>query len=173
LSVLNQTADELILREYRLTVRNLLLTADTGIVANSSPRHATIILEEMIKSATHSFVASAERMSGNVWTDEVLRLLCDAMRRGVIVRILVEEECAPLLEGRLPSSLAMCIRKANKDHVDSEFLNLALADGKAYRLELDKQTKKAAFCANGGESAADMRSWFDCEFLAGKCLSAA
>ena len=169
----NAIPDELILREYRLTVRNLLLTADRGIVANSSPRHATIILEEMIKASTHSFIASAERMSGKVWTDEVLRLLCEARRRGVIVRLLVEEECAPLVEGRLPRDLAECIRKVAKEHMTDDFLNLAVSDGTAYRLEMDKATKKAAFCANGGENAVAMSEWFNNEFVSGERIVAA
>lgn len=168
-----KTIEELVLHEYRLTVRNLLLSSGQGIVANSSPRHATIILEEMIRGAKTSFIASAEQMSGEVWTDEVLRLLCEAKRRNVVIRLLVEKKCVPLAEGRLPNELVGCIRKAVDGHCDETFLNLAVMDGVAYRLELDKKTKEAAFCANGAESAAVMSDWFNREFVIAERLEVA
>ncbi len=169
----NGTQDEAMLREYRATVHNLLLTGDSGIVANSSSSHATIILEEMIKSAQMSFVASAEGMSATVWTDSVLRLLSEAKMRGVSVRLLVKDECIPLVAGRLPENLRECVRKANNEQREGEFLNLAVVDNKAFRLEMDELEKRAAFCANMPEQAGKMVRWFDSEFAEGSDCEAA
>lgn len=159
--------EQALLREYRATVDNLLQTGDSGIVANSSPRHATIILEEMIKNSHVSFIASAEGMSEEVWTDNVLRLLSEAKSRSVSVKLLVKNECIPLSGGRMPENLKDCVRRVSGEYGDGEFLNLAVSDRKAFRLEMDEQTKRAAFCANNPRQAAAMSAWFNSEFAAG------
>lgn len=169
----DNTQDEAMLREYRATVRNLLQTGDSGIVANSSPLHATIILEEMIRSAQTSFVASAEGMSDTVWTDGVLRLLGEAKAKGLSVRLLVRNGCIPLNAGRLPENLKCCVRKASDEPREGDFLNLAVVDGKAFRIEMDEAEKKAAFCANMPKQAAEMVKWFDGEYASATEVKAA
>ena len=83
------TNTEAILLEYRKTVRNLFDTGASDVIDNSSPRHAAILIEEMVRHAQVSFCAFAGRMNPDVWNANVMAALKEAIQRGVLVRLLV------------------------------------------------------------------------------------
>ena len=87
---MNENNAEAILLEYRKTVRNLFDTGASDVIDNSSPRHAAILIEEMVRHANVSFRAFAGRMNPTVWNLNVMDALDEAIKRGVDVQLLVE-----------------------------------------------------------------------------------
>ena len=142
------TNSESILLEYRKTVRNLFDTGASDVIDNSSPRHASILIEEMVRHAQVSFYAFAGRMNPEVWNANVMAALNDAVQRGVLVRLLVEEKCFPFDEGTMPESVRSTVRRFDPNHAASDFAHCAVGDGRSFRLEMDDAEKTAMFSAN-------------------------
>lgn len=145
---MNSNNAESILLEYRKTVRNLFDTGAPDVIDNSSPRHAAILIEEMVRHAQVSFCAFAGRMNPEVWNANVMAALEEAVRRGVLVRLLVEEKCLPADEGLMPDSLKSTVRKFGSDIKASEYNHCAVADGQSFRFEINAAAASAVFSAN-------------------------
>ena len=144
---------ELMLSEYRKAVQRLFDSGSPDLINNSSPRHASILLEEMIRHTQSYFYAFAGRMNPEVWNVRVMAALDAASRRGVLIRLLVERECEPLKIGIMPPTLQYAISRCPEDLIKQNIAHCAVGDGKSMRLEMDASTKTAVFAANNTELA--------------------
>lgn len=160
---MNENNAEAILLEYRKTVRNLFDTGASDVIDNSSPRHAAILIEEMVRHANVSFRAFAGRMNPTVWNLNVMDALDEAIKRGVDVQLLVEQDCDPILNGTMPEMVRRAVRRCERtdDLNPSQFAHCATGDRKSFRIEMDRDQKTAAFSANNPELAARVATIFD------------
>lgn len=154
---------EAMLLEYRKTVRNLFDTGASDVIDNSSPRHAAILLEEMIRHANVSFRAFAGRMNPTVWNINVMGALNDAIERGVNVQLLVEQDCEPIQNGTMPDIVRRAVRRclATEGFSPASFSHCATGDCQSFRLEMDRDKKTAAFAANNPALASRVATIFD------------
>lgn len=155
--------DAVILKEYRLTVRTLLDVGSPEIINNPSPRHASIIIEEMIKHARVSFRAFAGQMNVEVWNPNVMSALKMAIQRGVNVRLIVERVCDPILINSMPEIVRGAVNRLmkNGEFDPQSYSHCAIGDGRSLRLEMDRVRKSAIFTANNPELASTAASIFD------------
>lgn len=143
--------ENLDLDEYRQVIRDRLASASPEFVENSNSEHASVILEEMIKSARVSFHAYARSMNDTVWNGRVIRALEMALHRGVTVRIVVSDRCVPLDKGAMPNALKSCVMKSGcADEVKATINHFAVADGRSLRWETDPCLRTAEFSADAG-----------------------
>jgi len=137
--------DTFFLDDYRETVREMLRTGLTKVIPNYDYRHASIILEEMIRATKDSFVAVTQQMSKEVWTEEILSLLCNRTQNKVNVRILTVD----VPPAHLSAELSSQVRQLQTGIGTQPFkYNFAVSDGKAFRFENDIVKRTAIFCAN-------------------------
>lgn len=146
---------EQMLTEYRKAVQRLFNSESADLINNSSPRHASILIEEMILHAKSYFYAFAGRMNPDVWNVRVMAALDAAVNRGVTVRLLVERECEPINIGIMPLSLRYAVRRCPEDLIKQEIAHCAVGDGRSLRIEMDAKTKTAVFSANNIKLATD------------------
>jgi len=161
---MNETnSAEAMLIEYRKTVRNLFDTGASDVIDNSSPRHAAILIEEMVRHAQVSFRAFAGGMNPAVWNINVMSALCDAIARGVNVQLLVERDCEPIVNGSMPDIVRRAVRRctASKDFDPRDFSHCATGDRQSFRMEMDQDAKTAAFSANNEALASRVADIFD------------
>ena len=158
-----QANTEAILLEYRKTVRNLFDTGASDVIDNSSPRHAAILIEEMVRHANVSFRAFAGRMNPTVWNLNVMVALEEAIKRGVDVQLLVEHDCDPILNDTMPERVRRAVRRCQQSNGfnPADFAHCATGDQQSFRIEMDRNQKTAAFSANNPELAARVASIFD------------
>lgn len=162
--MINETNNvEAMLLEYRKTVRNLFDTGASDVIDNSSPRHAAILIEEMVRHAQVSFRAFAGRMNPAVWNINVMNALNDAIARGVNVQLLVEDDCDPILNGSMPDIVRRAVRRcaASQDFDPKNFSHCATGDRQSFRMEMDQDAKTAAFSANNPGLASRVAAIFD------------
>lgn len=139
------------LDEYRQVIRDRLASASPEFVENSNSDHASVILEEMIKSARVSFHAYAQSMNDVVWNERVIRALEMALHRGVTVRIVVSDRCMPLEKSEMPDALLSCVMKSTcAEDVKTKINHFAVADGRSLRWETDPCLRTAEFSADAG-----------------------
>ena len=149
-----------VLELYRTTVRNMLASDKPGLVPNASYRHASIIIEELIRSARQSFFAYCGKMSCDVWTVEVMEQLRLAISRGVDVHIVMTDavEVPPFLNGRV-HTLNLDKQGAYREACES-IQHFAVVDGKSLRMEKDPATREAVFAANKPDLAGELEKIF-------------
>ncbi len=149
-----------VLELYRTTVRNMLASDKPGLVPNASYRHASIIIEELIRSARQSFFAYCGKMSCDVWTVEVMEQLRLAISRGVDVHIVMTDavEVPPFLNGRV-HTLNLDKQGAYREAYES-IQHFAVVDGKSLRMEKDPATREAVFAANKPDLAGELEKIF-------------
>ncbi|MBO7683617.1 MAG: hypothetical protein J6T51_02700 [Kiritimatiellae bacterium] len=149
-----------VLELYRTTVRNMLASDKPGLVPNASYRHASIIIEELIRSARRSFFAYCGKMSCDVWTVEVMEQLRLAISRGVDVHIVMTDavEVPPFLNGRV-HTLNLDKQGAYREAYES-IQHFAVVDGKSLRMEKDPATREAVFAANRPDFAVELERIF-------------
>lgn len=154
---------EQMLDEYRRTVRNLFDTGSKDIISNASPRHAAILIEEMVRHANVSFRAFAGRMNPAVWNINVMDALGSAISRGVKVQLIVEHGCEPIANGSMPDMVRRAVRRfVVADGIDSRRLShCATGDSLSFRLEMDPEKKTAVFAANNPALAARVAGVLD------------
>ena len=172
------TADlDRLMEQYRENVKALFKEGSAELIDNSSPRHAAILIEEMVIHAKSSFVAFAGRMNPEVWTPAVMSALAEALSRSVEVRLLVEKECLPISNGTMPESVRKCVRKLGDQLVERiktiDVAHCACGDGQSLRIEMDPDTKSAKFSANNPEIASRIVSIFDNLYGMGVAYNAA
>lgn len=161
---MNETnSAEAMLIEYRKTVRNLFDTGASDVIDNSSPRHAAILIEEMVRHAQVSFRAFAGGMNPAVWNISVMNALKEAIERGVNVQLLVEHDCEPIVNGSMPDIVRRAVRrcKASEDFNPASFSHCATGDRQSFRMEMDQDAKTAAFSANNEGFASRIADIFD------------
>jgi len=155
--------DAAVLELYRMTVRNLLAGDRPDVVPNSSFRHATIILEELIRSARKSFYAFCGRFSGDVWSESVKDALIAAIDRGINVRIVISDE---IDAKSLPMALRDHISILDEEKIKTnkiafeDIRHFAVVDGKSLRLEDNRETREALFAANQPGIASELERIF-------------
>lgn len=132
------------LKVYRDLVRFAIEENLSQVVPNEEPAHARIILEEMAKHSTKTFCAVSNKLSEDVWDSAVIAAISLAIERGVKVRLLVERPCENA--GRLPENVRKCVRSLSPRF--GELPNLAIMDGRVFRVETDKSARKALFGVN-------------------------
>ncbi len=149
-----------VLELYRTTVRNMLASDKPGLVPNASYRHASIIIEELIRSARQSFFAYCGKMSCDVWTVEVMEQLRLAISRGVDVHIIMTDvvEVPPFLEGRVHTLKLDQLGIYRRAYESIQ--HFAVADGKNLRMEKDPATREAVFAANRPDFAVELERIF-------------
>ena len=158
----NITPNDAILELYRTTVRNMLASTEPGVVPNASNKHASIIIEELIKSAKLRFFAYCGKLSCDVWSQTIIDQLVLATMRGVDVQIIVADE----INATLPPALKSAVRILNLSEIKdcrAAFENInhfAVADGKSFRLEKDKTMRTAIFAANRPDVAREVEDIF-------------
>ncbi len=132
------------LQVYREAVQLLLSSENPGVVANARKEHARVIIEELLDHSKRTFYAIASHLSGDVWSASVLEKLRNAIKRGVTVRLVVEDD---IQQDDNLCDIKDHIHKINKDKKKPPF-NVAVMDGIAFRFETDKENRKAVLCAN-------------------------
>ena len=132
------------LKVYRDLVRFAIEENLSQVVPNEEPAHARIILEEMAKHSVKTFYAVSNKLSEDVWDSAVISAISSAVDRGVDVRLLVERPCENV--ERLPENVRERVRSASPK--SGELVNLAIMDGRVFRVELDKAARKALFGVN-------------------------
>ena len=135
-------------------------------IENSSPKHAAIIIEEMISHAKESFCAVAQRMDPEVWSPGVIDALTSVVKSGsVAVSLLVVTPDALTHLNGIDQDLRNCIRRVAKP--EDVAINLAIMDNKAVRLEYDVDNDKATFCVNETELVCLARAKFNALYESG------
>ncbi len=152
--------NDAVLELYRTTVRAMLANDKPGVVPNASYRHASIIIEELIRSAKQSFFAYCGKMSCDVWTEEIKEQLRLAVLRGVDVHIVLTDavEIPPFLNGRV-HILNLENLGAYRGAYES-IQHFAVVDGKHLRMERDPATRDAVFAANRPDFAVELEKIF-------------
>ena len=161
---MNETnSAEAMLIEYRKTVRNLFDTGASDVIDNSSPRHAAILIEEMVRHAQVSFRAFAGGMNPAVWNISVMNALKEAIERGVNVQLLVEHDCEPIVNGSMPDIVRRAVRRcvASEDFTPASFSHCATGDRQSFRMEINPAEATAAFSANNPGFASRVADIFD------------
>lgn len=157
-----------LLDEYRQAVCAMLEASEFRRIENSSPKHAAIIIEEMIGHAKHSFCAVAQRMNPVVWSPSVINALSSAMARGVAVSLLVVAAGDLAHLDSIPAELRSRVRRAERPDVIG--INFAVMDDKAVRIEHDVANDRATFCVNEDELAHLAQAKFDALYGAGTAI---
>lgn len=144
---------------YREIVRRMLADGDSDVMPNSSKAHASVILDEMLRFAKVAFLAYSGNMACDVWNDAVLDQIVTAANRGVDVRIVIAgpskehvredvREYVTCLPQGIDAETRASIERLN---------HFSVADACAFRLETDRNERKAVFCANDPEIATTLR----------------
>lgn len=156
---------EALLNEYRQAVCAMLESEDTREIKNSSPKHAAIIIEEMIRHTKTSFFAIAQRMNPVVWSQRVINALAQAKKDGKEVSLLLlDSDNISHLDGVDPI-VKSCVRKLPRAGMFQ--YNLAVMDDCAVRFEYDVANDHALFYANNRELAGLARRRFDSLYSVG------
>ena len=159
---------ERLLDDYRQAVCAMLEANEFRRIENSSPKHAAIIIEEMIGHAKKSFCAIAQCMNPVVWSPSVIAALYNAMKRGVAVSLLVvTPEALTHLDGIDPELKSHIHRAAHPEDIG---INFAVMDDKAVRIEHDVANDRATFCVNEAELASLAQAKFDALYKAGTAI---
>lgn len=159
---------ERLLGEYRQAVSAMLESSDFSMIKNSSPKHAAILIEEMVGHAEHSFCAVAQRMNPMVWSPRVIDALAKAMSRGVAISLLIVASGELEHLKGIPDDVRNRIhRAADPKEIN---LNLAIMDAKAVRFEYDIAQDKAVFCVNETELASLAQAKFDTLYKKGSAI---
>ena len=154
------SGNDAVLKLYRTTVRNMLASDKPGVVSNASYRHASIIIEELIRSAKQSFFAYCGGMSSDVWTAEIKEQLRLAVLRGVDVHIVLTGTVCipPFLNGRV--HILNLDKQGSYRSVYESIQHFAVVDGKHLRMEKDPTTREAVFAANRPDFAVELEKIF-------------
>lgn len=154
--------NDAVLELYRTTVRNMLANDKPGVVPNASYRHASIIIEELVRSAKQSFFAYCEKLSSDVWSRRVLDQLQAAIIRGVEVRIILTEEPDSDMPDFMKGHIKILrISQLGENQASYEAIeHFAVVDGKSLRLEQNKRTREALFAANRPDVAHELEEIF-------------
>lgn len=162
------TLKEWLLDEYRHAVCAMLETDEFRRIENSSPKHAAIIIEEMIGHAQHSFCAVAQTLNPVVWSPRVIAALSSAMAKGVTVSLLVVAAGDLAHLNILPAEVRSRVRRAERP--DAIGINFAVMDDKAVRIEHDIANDRASFCVNEDELAHLAQNKFNSLYEAGTAI---
>ena len=160
--------NERLLDDYRQAVCAMLEANEFRRIENSSPKHAAIIIEEMIGHAKHSFCAVAQTLNPVVWSAGVIAALSRAMAKGVTVSLLVVAAGDLAHLDSIPAELRSHIRRAERPDVIN--INFAVMDDKAVRIEHDVANDRATFCVNEAELASLAQARFDTLYKAGTAI---
>lgn len=133
-----------VLALYRTTVRNMLASDKPGVVPNSSFKHASIIIEELVQCSKLRVFAYCEKLSPDVWSQSVLDQLQLAILRGVDVQIVLSAKPG----FNPPVFLEQRIHILKNPELAMKLGHFTVVDGKSLRLEEDMETRKALFAAN-------------------------
>lgn len=144
---------------YRENVFKLMQMGSGQIVLNDQPQHAAVLFECFFKHAKHSVKIFCRNLDPRVFdTDAVLNAASDALIRGVVIDILVQEE--PDENSRFANWIThldneaakrVCFHtntSAESDMIAGLSENFAIMDGKAIRFEPNSDNVKARASMN-------------------------
>jgi len=150
---------------YREMIRESLEDQEPVNAPNSSSRHASIILEELIRAAKTKLVVFCGNMGHDVWTPSVLAQLESLIvDRKIPVQIVV---CDKPDESLVPLAVRRCIRllALPKDSAKAAVCNgiphFTMIDDRSARMEIDHQAKRAVFMANQRDVAERLGQAFE------------
>ena len=130
---------------YRLSVRSRIEHNNSGLFRNPSPKHAQVVISELVAAARESICIYCGKLSSDIYgnLDSCFR---DAIDRGVNVRVMIEEERAD--HNKL--STLLCERKRIRQLSGTDkgqVQHFVLVDEKRYRIEVNNDSKQALVCA--------------------------
>lgn len=157
---------------YRSLVRRVIQENASICINNSSPEHATILIDELIRAACKTVDVYCKSMSADVWgTAAVADAVRHAMDAKVSFRIVTkqrveEHETIALLRGYPKAEFKMYAQ-------DDLTLNLLLVDGRMFRVEPDDGKREGFAYARCESMAATAKSLFEKVWYLGASACAA
>lgn len=151
------------IREYKKLLRELNESGADIVFANGKPAHAAAIFEEFFRSALDRVAIFCRDLNPSVYANpELLVQLAGALRRGVKVDIICQEPPAtgPVANLAGPAK-NLSVRLAGKDSQRNVAVNFAVMDGRAVRVEPDREEPSARANFNSPELAAELLKIFD------------
>ena len=131
---------------------------DTNIIDNISSDHAVVIIQELIRSAEERVSIICQKLSSYVYgNDETLRVIKDAIRRGVQFDVIIKDECPEAGEcARLIGKFKTLDPRSKIDIPD-----FCVVDSRRFRFETDSKKRTAKVCANNETLGRKMQKAFD------------
>jgi hypothetical protein len=151
--------------DYRSSVERLAELNSTEIFSNGRAEHAQIIFETFLKIAKKRVQIFCKNLSPDVFDSSVAESMGLALRKGVSVEILAQEEpCSgPVVDAIAAwrqQSLPISIFKAKTPEVQGLESNFTVMDRKAFRFEPDRSQQSAYACMNGPKQASKLEDFF-------------
>ena len=132
---------------YRSAVETLMRVHSDKVITNSLPHHAAVLFEMFFKHAHKTVRIFCRNLNAEVFGNPcVVRAAKDAINRGVIVRILIQEDRPQ--ESAFTEMLKTCagpvlVKQAERLAQRQSPFNFAIRDANSIRYEEDREQCKA------------------------------
>ena len=148
------------LQAYRNVFRTMIRENDTNIIDNISSDHAVVIIQELIRSAEKRVSIICQKLSSYVYgNDETLRVIEDAIKRGVRFDVIIKERCP---ESEKCASLIGNVKTLrDRDLSKIDIPDFCVVDSRRFRFETDSKKRTAKVCANNEMLGRKMQEAFD------------
>lgn len=136
------------------------------IISNKDKEHAAVLMSTLFKKADKTIIIFSQQLDGQFYSREAVRSeLIAAIERGVSVKILtqqtpVDSELLTQLHALKSGGNLSIETCSNGSRGAISFINFAVVDGRAYRLEKNRDTCEAFACANDVVTAQKLESLF-------------
>ena len=146
------------LQAYRNVFRTMIRENDTNIIDNISSDHAVVIIQELIRSAEKHVSIICQKLSSYVYgNDETLRVIEDAISRGVRFDVIIKERCP---ESEKCASLIGDVKTLGAlSKIDIP--DFCVVDSSRFRFETDSKKRTAKVCAFNRDLGLKMQETFD------------
>lgn len=148
-----------LLSDYRADVEKFFDAQSPDIITNKDRHHAAILISTLFKKADREVIVFSRQLDGDFYTQEdVKSQILEAAKRGVDIRILVQESVEAkdlvrdLLKEQWKGKVTVHLCKPGSLGAASS-INFTVVDGKAYRLEKNRDNHEAFACANDPKTA--------------------
>lgn len=132
------------MKPYAATIQASIDSESVDLFRNESAEHAAVILRLFLQNAKYSLLVFCQKMSRCVY-GELSYFIKQAIERGVDVRVITESSEVEAME-------AVEVLKQHKlwrfNEKTDDLPHFALADGMMFRLETDREKKKAVVCTH-------------------------
>lgn len=132
------------LKPYAATIQASIDSESVDLFRNESAEHAAVILRLFLQNAKYSLRVFCQKMSRCVYGD-LSYFIKQAIERGVDVRVITQNSQVDSKEA------AMVLNQHQSWRVNAstdDLPHFALADGMMFRLETDREKKKAVVCTH-------------------------
>lgn len=132
------------LKTYAATIQASIDSESVDLFRNESAEHAAVILRLFLQNAKYSLRVFCQKMSRCVYGD-LSYFIKQAIERGVDVRVITQNSQVDSKEAAMVLNQHQAWRvNASTDDLP----HFALADGMMFRLETDREKKKAVVCTH-------------------------